>query len=240
LPESYSSYFYKLPKYNGTEITIRAAPNPQFWGNQTGKVPLVIGLFQCHLAILSVDKWLIPVDQNRCLSFYEHPNLIAMLIRNADLVDLPMIVEIYNSTVNSHVVTADVEPVSVVNRLAWFHAHEVDCYPLWVLDVDGAIAGWLGFQPFYGRPAYRHTAELSVYVAATHRRQGVGQKLLAKAIATGPTIGITTLLGFIFADNYPSLQLFAQFDFQTWGCLPKVAKFEHSAQDLVIVGKTLL
>ena len=163
-----------------------------------------------------------------------------MLIRDAVVADLSIIVEIYNSNVESRVVTADVEPVTVASRIDWFYAHTADHYPLWVIEVDGTISGWLGFQPFYGRPAYSATAELSLYVSAAHRRQGVGRTLLARAIAISPTIGITTLLGFIFADNHPSLQLFQQFGFQQWGCLPQVAKFEHSTQDLVIVGKILV
>lgn len=162
-----------------------------------------------------------------------------MAIRVAVLADLPSIVEIYNATVSSRIVTADTAPVSVASRQDWFKAHTADRHPLWVMALDGTIVGWLGFQPFYGRPAYRGTAELSLYVSSAHRRQGIGRALLAQAIATSPTIGITTLLGFIFADNHPSLQLFEQFGFQRWGRLPQVAKFEHSSQDLVIVGQHL-
>ncbi len=187
----------------------------------------------------SSDERLSAVDQSSWLSFHKNPNSITMLIRDAVLADLSAIIKIYNSTVNSCIVTADSEPVSVESRLDWFAAHTVDRHPLWVLEVEGTIAGWLGFQPFYGRPAYRATAELSIYVSANYRRQGIGRQLLAQAIATSPAIGITTLLGFIFADNHPSLQLFQQFGFQTWGCLPQVAKFAHSTQDLVILGKVL-
>ena len=162
-----------------------------------------------------------------------------MPIRNAVLTDLAKMIEIYNSNVASNVVTADSAPVAVESRLDWFTAHTADRHPLWVMEVEGTIAGWLGFQPFYGRPAYSHTAELSVYVAAAYQRQGIGRHLLAQAIATSPMLDLTTLLGFIFADNHPSLRLFEQFGFQTWGCLPQVAKFAQSTQDLVIVGKTL-
>jgi L-amino acid N-acyltransferase YncA len=160
-----------------------------------------------------------------------------MLIRDALATDLPAIVEIYNATVASRIVTADLEPVTVASREAWFAAHTSNDRPLWVMDDAGIVAGWLGFQPFYGRPAYQGTAELSIYVAADYQRQGVGRQLLQQAIGTSPMLGITTLLGFIFADNSPSLRLFEQFGFQQWGCLPKIARFEHSEQSLVIMGK---
>ncbi|MBV8628542.1 MAG: N-acetyltransferase, partial [Paraburkholderia sp.] len=50
--------------------------------------------------------------------------------RDATLDDLPAIVAIYNSTVASRQVTADLEPVSVESRLPWFHAHGPAARPL--------------------------------------------------------------------------------------------------------------
>ena len=42
-------------------------------------------------------------------------------IRDADMFDLPVIVDIYNSTIASRMVTADFEPISVENRIQWFN-----------------------------------------------------------------------------------------------------------------------
>lgn len=161
-----------------------------------------------------------------------------MLIRNAVEADLPAIVAIYNDTIPSRKVTGDTEPVSVQSRLPWFHQHTPHHRPLWVMDMDGAIAGWLGFQSFYGRPAYEATAEISIYIAAAYRRQGIGRRLLSQAIEFCPALNIKTLLGFIFADNEPSMRLFKAMDFQTWGYLPQVAEFDGGIErDLVIVGR---
>jgi phosphinothricin acetyltransferase len=162
-----------------------------------------------------------------------------MRIRDAVEADLPAIIEIYNSTIPYQFVTADLEPVTVESRLAWFRAHEVDRRPIWVVESEGQIFAWLGFQSFYGRPAYETTAELSIYVSPDYRQKGLGKALLQRAIAHSPSYGIKTLLGFIFAENYPSLQLFEQFGFQRWGYLPKVAEFGKVERDLVIVGLRL-
>lgn len=160
-----------------------------------------------------------------------------MFIRDAVEADLPAIVEIYNSTISSRSVTADMEPVSVEGRLSWFHSHTPTHHPLWVMEVDGHIAGWLGFQSFYsGRHAYHITAEISVYVAAEYRQRGIGRKLLQQAIAYCPQLGIKNLVGFIFANNLPSLKLFQEFGFEQWGYLPGVAEFEPGTRDLVILG----
>jgi L-amino acid N-acyltransferase YncA len=161
-----------------------------------------------------------------------------MIIRDAVEADLPAIVEIYNCTITHRTITADLEPVSVESRLDWFHNHTPDRRPLWVMERAGAIAGWLGFQSFYSaRPAYHATAELSIYVSPQFRRQGIGRTLLKQAIAQSPTLGIKTLVGAIFATNQPSLQLFAEFGFEQWGCFPQIAEFDQHTCDLVIVGR---
>ncbi|MFN5802122.1 MAG: GNAT family N-acetyltransferase, partial [Burkholderiales bacterium] len=41
-------------------------------------------------------------------------------LRLADPADLPAIVDIYNSTVASRMVTADTEPVPLESRFMWF------------------------------------------------------------------------------------------------------------------------
>jgi phosphinothricin acetyltransferase len=159
-----------------------------------------------------------------------------MAIRHAITSDLPAIVAIYNAAVPGRMATADLEPVSVESRLAWFGGRSPTTRPLWVIEQDQVIAGWLSFQSFYGRPAYVSTAELSIYIAPTFHRCGLGKQLLAKAIHESPNLGLKTLLGFIFAHNQPSLKLFETFGFQKWGHLPQVADLDDVERDLVIMG----
>ena len=104
--------------------------------------------------------------------------------------------------------------------------------------LDGErICAWLSFNSFYGRPAYQPTAEVSIYVAESHRRRGVGRGLLERAILGAPACEIRNLLGFIWAHNLPSLQLFEAFGFERWGHLPRVAELDGIERDLVIVGR---
>jgi len=162
--------------------------------------------------------------------------------RLATAADLPAIVAIYNATIPGRMVTADTEPVSVASRLSWFKAHNPQTRPLWVLEdgaADGRVCAWLSFNSFYGRPAYNPTAELSVYVAETHRRRGLGRALVREAIDRAPSCGVNTLLGFIWAHNEPSLKLFSEFGFASWGHLPRVAVLDGIDRDLIIVGKRI-
>lgn len=160
-------------------------------------------------------------------------------IRDARAADLPAIVAIYNAAIPGRMATADTDPVTVESRRAWFAEHGPDFRPLWVASREGAMVGWLSFQSFYGRPAYRATAEISVYVAPGHHRAGVGRALLSRAIAAGPGLGLRTLLGFVFAHNAPSLGLFEGLGFRRWALLPGVAEIEGVERDLVIVGRRI-
>ncbi len=157
--------------------------------------------------------------------------------RLATLDDLPAIVSIYNSTIASRKVTADTEPVSVESRLSWFYDHAPEKRPLWVVEEQGEISGWLSFSNFYGRPAYSGTAELSVYLHEKARGKGLGRYFLQEAILFAPQVSVHTLLGFIFGHNTPSLNLFASFDFEIWANMPRVATLDGIERDLIIFGK---
>jgi L-amino acid N-acyltransferase YncA len=166
-------------------------------------------------------------------------NSLKLNHRLARIDDLPNIVEIYNETIPSRQVTADLDPVSVESREPWFHEHSPAIRPLWVTEIDGRIAAWLSFSSFYGRPAYDCTAELSVYVATSFRRLGLGNFLLSEALAAAPALNLKNLLGFIFGHNEPSLALFERHGFARWGLLPRVAELDGIARDLVIVGRRI-
>lgn len=163
--------------------------------------------------------------------------VMAFAHRVARREDLPQIVAIYNATVPSRLVTADLEPVSVASRVRWFEEHSPDFRPLWVVEAEGQVAGWLSFSSFYGRPAYNKTAELSVYVHADFRKRGIASYLLTEALTQAPGLGIDTMLGFIFGHNLTSLALFDKFGFARWGELPKVALLDGVERDLVILGR---
>ncbi|WP_085960745.1 GNAT family N-acetyltransferase [Cylindrospermum stagnale] len=159
-----------------------------------------------------------------------------MIIRHATETDLPAIVAIYNAAIPSRMATADLEPVSLESRLTWFKARSPLQRPLWIIEIEGGIAGWLSFQSFYGRPAYHTTAEISIYIAPNFQRRGLGRQLLGLAIHESPNLGLKTLVSFIFAHNQPSLKLFEAFGFQTWGHLPKIADLDGIERDLIIMG----
>jgi L-amino acid N-acyltransferase YncA len=158
-------------------------------------------------------------------------------IRHAELADLPRIVSIYNQTIPGRMVTADLEAVTVEDRLAWFHAHQPGHRPLWVVsDEANIVFGWISLQDFYGRPAYQKTAEISIYLDQAFQGKGYGATLLNDAFTRCREIGVERLLGFIFSHNVASVRLFERAGFERWGLLPGVAELDARKTDLSIYG----
>lgn len=153
--------------------------------------------------------------------------------------DLPKIVSTYNSTVPTRLVTADLEPVSVESKQAWFDAHTPNHRPLWIILVDGIYSGWMSFSSFYGRPAYDGTVEVSIYLEESARGNGLGRRCLQKAIDSCKALNVKTLLGFIFDHNEHSLKLFYNMGFEKWAHLPKIADMIDVERGLIIVGKRI-
>jgi len=151
--------------------------------------------------------------------------------------DLPEIVSIYNATIPTRQATADTVEVTVESRLDWFRQHVPDKRPLMVHERDGRVVAWVSFQSFYGRAAYDHTAEISIYVSREHREKGIGRTLLTEALAMTQQLDIKTVVGFVFSHNVASIRLFRSLGFEEWGKLPDVAEMDGKEFSLSIMGK---
>lgn len=164
--------------------------------------------------------------------------LLDYTLMDATQEDLPVIVDIYNTTIAGRMVTADLEPVTPADRLQWFTEHSPDSRPLWVLkDGSGTVSAWLSFQSFHPRAAYNGTAEVSIYLSPQLRGQGVGGLLLQRAMKACPELGIHSLVGLVFGHNEPSIRLFQRHGFEIWGRMPAVAVLDGIERDLVFVGR---
>ncbi len=153
---------------------------------------------------------------------------------------LPRIVEIYNTTVGSRSVTADLEPVTVEDRINWFEEHSADHRPIWVMKDGEAIIAWLSFSRFLSRAAYDATAEISIYIDPAYRSKGIGSRFFRKAIAECPRLGIRNVIALVFAHNEASLALLRKFGFEQWGLLPGAATLDGVDRDVVYMGLKIL
>ncbi|NIC06545.1 GNAT family N-acetyltransferase [Billgrantia bachuensis] len=162
-----------------------------------------------------------------------------MGLRHATEQDLPRIVEIYNAAIPSRRSTADTEQVTPESRLEWFRKHQPERRPLLVYEREEGVVAWMSFEDFYGRPAYRHTAELSIYIDPRYQGKLLGKKLLHAAEEMAPKLGLHSLVGYVFAHNTPSIRLLKALGFQEWGRLPDIAEMDGKEYSLCIMGKRL-
>ena len=153
--------------------------------------------------------------------------------------DLPRIVEIYNESIPLRIATADTRPLDVADRVAWFERHEPGSRPIYVEEVDGVVAGWLGFSDFVARPGYARTVQLSLYVTPSHQARGIGTKLLAGALDEAPGRGIRRIIGLVFAHNHVSLRLLERFGFEEWGRLPDVVEMDDNPYTVLLLGRKI-
>ena len=168
-------------------------------------------------------------------------------IRLATIDDLPRIVEIYNQSIAGKQATADLQPVSVADRQAWFDAHTGN-RPLVVAQTRsetssetslGEIIGWGSLSDLYARPAYHISTEISIYVADEAKGQGVGKALVNYLIEVAPSCGVQQVVALIFAHNTPSLAMFEKLGFESWGKFKQVCDMQGFIADVVILGKSV-
>ena len=160
-----------------------------------------------------------------------------MKIRRAQAADLPAIVDILNQAVAARQV-AILEPVEVEDRREWLAGHTPDKYPVLVAESDGEVAGWLSLGDYRpGRRALRFTAEVSYFVDAGHRRQGIASALIQAAIDLCPELEIKTLIAILLDHNEASLELLARFAFAEWGRMPDTVDFDGEERAHLYYGR---
>ncbi|WP_155286494.1 GNAT family N-acetyltransferase [Lacticaseibacillus zhaodongensis] len=162
-----------------------------------------------------------------------------MKLRSARQEDLAAIVAIYNQSIASHKVTADMVPVTVAQRQPWFAAHNSAHWPLFVVQQANQVVGWVSLSPYKQRAAYDATAEISIYLDANVRGQGLGTAVLTEVEHEGARVGISTIVALVIAANTASRGLFSKAGYAQWGLLPDVMDFGGQKQSLLILGKQI-
>jgi L-amino acid N-acyltransferase YncA len=93
-------------------------------------------------------------------------------------------------------------------------------YPHLVAERDGEIVGYAYAGPYRPRPAYRYTAENSVYVRHDCLGQGVGKSLLAALIPACDARGLRQLIAVIGdSAHHASIELHRRAGFEMIGTI---------------------
>lgn len=117
---------------------------------------------------------------------------------------------------------------------AWNTAHLPVCR-LAAVDDAGELLGWAALTPTSDRSVYSGVASLSIYIAESARRQGVGRALLTQLLEESEAAGLWTIQAGIFSDNEASLRLHTVCGFRMVGYREKIGKLNGVWRDSVLM-----
>ena len=158
--------------------------------------------------------------------------------QTANKSDLPLIVKVYNQSIPSRKSTADLKLVSVKSKVNWFKSHN-SRYPIWMISNRLQKIGWVSLSPFYGRPAYHATTEISIYVEKHCQHRGVGGQTLKFIGREAAKLNFHTILAFVFSENAASQAMFKSAGYQQYGHLPSIADMKNQILSLDVLGKKI-
>ncbi|MFB9903545.1 GNAT family N-acetyltransferase [Allokutzneria oryzae] len=163
-----------------------------------------------------------------------------MEIRQAWPSDLAAVARIYGHYVTGGVATFDERPPTVED---WHRAYwkiAATGLPFLVAEDDGEVIGYALAKPWRDRPAYRGTAEESIYLAPEAVGRGAGTALLTRLLADCARCGIGEVLAVVVDSGDPaSIRLHERCGFVQTGRLARVGRKHGRVLDTVLLQRTL-
>ncbi len=162
--------------------------------------------------------------------------MAAAVLRDSRRGDLPAIAAIYAHYVRHGLASFEEQPPDAEELGRRRAALLGRGYPYIVAEAGGAVVGYAYAGPYRARPAYRHTVENSVYVAAAATGSGVGRALLHELIARCTALGYRQMIAIIGdSANAPSIRLHEALGFRRAGTLRSVGfKFGRWVDSVVL------
>lgn len=105
---------------------------------------------------------------------------------------------------------------------------------------NGQVIGWAALSPVSSRCVYEGVAEVSVYIAAVGRGQGIGKALLQKLVTASEQAGIWTLQASLFPENAASLALHETCGFRIVGRRERIAQLDGIWRDTLFLERRSL
>jgi len=143
------------------------------------------------------------------------------LIRPVRHCDAEALALIYNYYIEHTVITFEEVKVSAEEMEQRLKTAQTNELPWLVAEQDLVVVGYAYASKWKERSAYRHSVEVTVYVAHTSSRQGIGRCLYNHLFKELKASGINAVMGGIALPNPASIALHESFG------LEKVAHFKQ-------------
>jgi phosphinothricin acetyltransferase len=161
-------------------------------------------------------------------------------LRASTEADIAAITAIYRHHVLHGTGTFEIDPPSEADMAARRADVLARKLPWIVAEKDGEILGYAYANWFKPRPAYRFSAEDSIYVADAARGLGVGRKLLAELAVQAEAAGVRKLLAVIGdSANAGSIGVHRSLGFTEVGIMRSVGWKFGAWRDIVLMEKAL-
>lgn len=144
-----------------------------------------------------------------------------LTIREANIDDLPEMLDIYNDAILHLTATFDMEEQSIGERRKWFEQHG-GRNPLIVAQKDGAVAGYASLSPFRDKEAYKDTTEISIYISKDYRGFGIGKTLMEEILRLAAELNYHVIIAGITTGNEGSVRLHEKYGFEFIGRFKEV------------------
>jgi ribosomal protein S18 acetylase RimI-like enzyme len=99
-------------------------------------------------------------------------------------------------------------------------------YPQFVVLVDNEIAGWCDVLPNARRTVYAHCGTLGMGLLPKYRGQGIGRKLVQRALDAALAFGITRIELTVRETNINAIALYRNLGFETEGLHRNAVRIE--------------
>ena len=140
------------------------------------------------------------------------------MIRPIEINDVDAICEIYNYYITKTIISFEERRITVDEMKKRIKSYTSDL-PWIVYEEKGEVVGYAYASPWRSRPAYRYSAEVSVYVSNDKQGLGIGTKLYRYLIPMLSNFDIHRIIGGIALPNEKSVRLHEKMGFN------KVAHF---------------
>lgn len=122
-------------------------------------------------------------------------------IRDAELPDLPAVVEIQTHYAHHTVTTFSEEPLSVATWADSLREKREASHPFLLAEQDGVILGFAYAGHWRRKSAYRHTVEDTIYLRPGAEGHGIGRALLTDLLARCEAAGHRQVIAVLTDDE---------------------------------------
>ncbi len=159
-------------------------------------------------------------------------------VRRAGPADVPAITQIHNEGITDRVATLDEEPHPEAERAKWLRDRDAR-HPVLVAMAGGRVCGWASLNTFNARAAYRHVADISVYVERGSRGTGVGSLLVGELIRRATELGYHKLVLSAFPFNAAGMALYRKHGFVAVGVYHEQGTLDGRWVDTIVMERLL-